>query len=209
MPAGTSPEIALMQRVRAGDAQALEALMEAFTPRVYRLAYGITRCAGDAEEVVQDVFLSLFKKADTFEARSAIWTWIYRITTNAALNKRRSKRTYAELPIDDHLPAYLEDGHRAGDRAYVLSDWSAAPEEQVLAAERRATIAAALDALPDHYRAVLVLRDVEGLSHEDIAAVVGGSVASVKSRVHRARMALREDLTLAAYHSSATTARQR
>jgi RNA polymerase sigma-70 factor (ECF subfamily) len=190
-----APEHAILDGLRAGDPGALETLMDSFAPRVYRLAHAITRSASDAEEVVQDVFMTILRKADRFEGRSAVWTWIYRITTNAALNKRRSRRTEAEVPIDDHLPTYTADGHRAGERAFLVSDWSATPESELLSGERRARLEAALDALPPHYRAVLVLRDVEELSNEQVAAAMGESTSAVKARLHRARMALREDLT--------------
>jgi RNA polymerase sigma-70 factor (ECF subfamily) len=169
--------------------------MEHYAPRVYRLAYAITRNSGDAEEVVQDVFLSVFRKIDGFEERAALGTWIYRVTTNIALNKRRGKRAEVEVPLEDHLPRFRADGHREGDRAFLLSDWSPTPEEQLLSREGRALLTSAIQALPDRYRAVLVLRDVEGLSNEEASGALGESVASVKSRLHRARMALREQMT--------------
>jgi len=184
-----------LQGVRAGDPAALEALMNAYSGRVYRLAFGIVRNSADAEEVVQDVFLTLLRKSDTFEGRSALGSWIYRIAANAALNKRRGKRGEVETSLEDLLPTFKADGHRDGSRAWVLADWSQNPEDDVLSDETRATLSRALDRLPEHYRAVVVLRDVEGLSNEEVAAVLGESVASVKSRLHRSRMALREQLT--------------
>lgn len=185
----------LLERLRAGDTAALEALMERFAPRIYRVAHGITRSEADAEEVVQDVFLTLFRRASGFEGRSALGTWIYRVATNAALNRRRGKRVQLEVMLEDHLPAFLEDGHRAGDRSDLLADWSPLPDERLLTGETRRVLEEALDTLPDHYRAVVVLRDVEELPIERIAETLGESVASVKSRLHRARMALREQLT--------------
>ena len=169
--------------------------MERYASRVYRLAHGITRNAADAEEVAQDVFLNLFRKIGTFEGRAALGSWIYRVTANAALIKRRGKRFEVEVPLEDHLPTFKEDGHRDGDRAYVLADWSQSPEEELLSRETRGLLNRALDELPDHYRAVLVLVDVEGLSNEEAAAALEESVASVKSRLHRARMTLRERVT--------------
>jgi RNA polymerase sigma-70 factor (ECF subfamily) len=188
-------DLELVARLRAGDAAALEPLMARYATRVYRVAFGITRSESDAEEVVQDVFLSLFRKIDAFEGRSALGTWIYRIATNAALLRRRGKRHELEVKLEDVLPTFREDGHREGDRAWLLADWSAGPEETLLSREARAAVDRAIAALPDHYRAVLVLRDVEELSTEEVAAALGESVASVKSRLHRARMALRELLT--------------
>ncbi|MBI2157473.1 MAG: sigma-70 family RNA polymerase sigma factor [Candidatus Rokubacteria bacterium] len=169
--------------------------MAQFSNRVYRLAYGITRNAADAEEVVQDVFLTVCRKSDSFEGRAALGSWIYRVTANAALNKRRGKRQELETSLEEQLPRFKEDGHREGDRAWVLADWSQNPERALLSGETRAVLGRALDALPEHYRAVLTLRDVDELSNEETAEILGESVASVKSRLHRARMALREQLT--------------
>jgi len=193
--ANVGADLELVERLKRGDAAALEALMERYASRVYRLAHGITRNAADAEEVAQDVFLNLFRKIGTFEGRAALGSWIYRVTANAALIKRRGKRFEVEVPLEDHLPTFKEDGHRDGDRAYVLADWSQSPEEELLSRETRGLLNRALDELPDHYRAVLVLADVEGLSNEEAAAALEESVASVKSRLHRARMTLRERVT--------------
>lgn len=195
MTTNAGADLELVERLKRGDAAALEALMERYASRVYRLAHGITRNAADAEEVEQDVFLTLFRKIGTFEGRAALGSWIYRVTANAALIKRRGKRFEVEVPLEDHLPTFKEDGHRDGDRAYVLADWSQSPEEELLSRETRAMLNRALDELPDHYRAVLVLADVEGLSNEEAAAALEESVASVKSRLHRARMTLRERVT--------------
>jgi RNA polymerase sigma-70 factor (ECF subfamily) len=187
----------LIERLRQGDTEALEAVMVRYSGRVYRLAFGITRNDADAEEIVQDVFLTLFRKIDTFEGRSALGTWIYRVTANAALIKRRGKRVELEVLLEDYLPRFLEDGHREGDRAFLCADWSQRPDEVAQGVETRAILTQALERLPDTYRAVVLLRDLEGLSNEEAAEVLGETVASVKSRLHRARMALREQLTRA------------
>jgi RNA polymerase sigma-70 factor (ECF subfamily) len=187
----------LIERLRQGDTQALETVMTRYSGRVYRLAFGITRNDADAEEIVQDVFLTLFRKIDTFEERSALGTWIYRVTANAALIKRRGKRVELEVLLEDYLPRFLEDGHREGDRAFLCADWSQRPDEVAQGVETRAILTQALERLPDTYRAVVLLRDLEGLSNEEAAEVLGETVASVKSRLHRARMALREQLTRA------------
>lgn len=193
MPVETERQ--LVDRLRSGDAGALEALMERYAARVYRLAHSITRNPGDAEEVVQDVFLNIFRNAQGFQGRAALGTWIYRVTANAALNKRRGKRFEVETSLDEWLPTFKSDGHREGERAFLLADWSRTPESELMAREARTTIERALEALPDRYRAVLVLRDVDGLSSEETAAVLGESIAAVKSCLHRARMALREQVT--------------
>ena len=192
-------ESALVDRLRVGDTVALEALMERHASRVFRVARDITRTDADAEEVVQDVFLTIARKIDRFEGRAALSTWIYRVTTNAALIKRRGKRAQLEVSLEEHLPTFKEDGHpdghRDGERSYLLADWSHNPEAELLDGEARAVLSRAIEGLPATYRAVLVLRDVEELSNEETAEILGESVASIKSRAHRARMALRERLT--------------
>jgi RNA polymerase sigma-70 factor (ECF subfamily) len=188
-------DAALLDRLRSGDTRALEELMSLFSNRVYRLAFSVTRNEADAAEVAQDVFLAVFRKHDRFEGRSALASWIYRITMNTALNKKRGLRREVETPLDDLLPAFKPDGHREGDRAWVLADWSQSPERELMSTEARATVNAALDRLPANYRAVLVMRDVDGLSNDEVAEVLGETVPMVKSRLHRARMALRELLT--------------
>ncbi len=185
----------LLAALGGGEPRALEVLAERYGGRIYRLAFGVTRNQGDAEEVLQDVLLTLARKGASFEGRSALASWIYRITTNAALNKRRGKRLEVESPLEDLLPAFQADGHRAGERSFLLADWSQSPEEECLAGERRRILERAIDTLPEHYRAVLILRDVEGLTNEEVAELLAESVASVKSRLHRARMVLREQLT--------------
>ena len=193
MDAASEP--VLVERLRQGDASALEALMERYASRVFRVARGITRTDADAEEVVQDVFLALARKIESFEGRAQLSTWIYRVATNAALLKRRGKRVQLEVSLEEHLPTFKEDGHRDGPRDYVLADWSRTPEAELLDGETRTVLARAIDQLSDTYRAVLILRDVEELSTEEAARILGESVSSIKSRLHRARMALRERLT--------------
>jgi RNA polymerase sigma-70 factor, ECF subfamily len=188
-------EAALIARLRRRDTEALEILMERHAARVYRVAFGITRNDADAEEVVQDVFLSLFEKIAAFEERAALGTWLYRVATNTALLRRRGKRLELEVSLEDQLPTFREDGHRAGERSFLLADWSASAEDGLLSDETRALVRRAIDMLPPHYRAVVMLRDVEELSNEETAEILGEPVSSVKSRLHRARMALREQLT--------------
>ena len=188
-------DLELLASLRRGEGGALKALAERHGPTIYRLAFGITRNRADAEEVLQDVLLTLANRCASFEGRSALGSWIYRIATNAALNKRRGKRSELETSLEDLLPTFQSDGHRAGDRTYLLADWSQNPEEEFLSSERRRVLEQALDSLPDHYRVVLVLRDVEGFSNDEVSTLLGEPVSSVKSRLHRARMVLREQLT--------------
>jgi RNA polymerase sigma-70 factor (ECF subfamily) len=188
-------EAALIARLRTRDTGALEILMERHASRVFRVALGITRNEADAEEVVQDVFQSLFEKIGAFEERAALGTWLYRVTTNAALLRRRGKRMELEVSLEDQLPTFRDDGHRAGERSFLLADWSGNAEDEMLSGELHAHVRRAIDLLPPHYRAVVMLRDIEELSNEETAEILGEPVSSVKSRLHRARMALREQLT--------------
>ena len=188
-------EAELVRRLRGGDSGALEALMQRYASRVYRLAFGITQNPEDAEEVVQDVFLTLFRKIHGFEGRSALGTWIYRVTMNVALAKRRGQRAEREVSLESQLPTFRPDGRREGDPAYLRADWSQTPESALLSGETREFLHWAIAALPAKYRAVLVLRDIEGLSNEEAAHALGASVPAVKSRLHRARLAVRERLT--------------
>jgi RNA polymerase sigma-70 factor (ECF subfamily) len=195
-PSVASTEADLVARLRRRDEDALEVLMQRHAARVYRVAFGITRNQADAEEVVQDVFLSLFEKVGAFEERAALGTWLYRVATNTALLRRRGKRLEFEVSLEDQLPAFKEDGHRAGERSFLLADWSASAEDGLLSGETHALVRRAIDLLPPHYRAVVVLRDIEALSNEETAQILNEPVSSVKSRLHRARMVLREQLTL-------------
>jgi len=197
VPTVDPTEAELIGRLRHRDAGALEILMQRHGARVYRVALGITRNEADAEEVVQDVFLSLFEKIAAFEERAALGTWLYRVATNRALLRRRGKRVELEVSLEDQMPAFKDDGHRAGERSFLLADWSASAEEGMLSGETHALVRRAIDLLPPHYRAVVALRDIEELSNEETAEILNEPVSSVKSRLHRARMALREQLTRA------------
>jgi RNA polymerase sigma-70 factor (ECF subfamily) len=188
-------DLNLIQALRRGEAAALEALMERHSARAYRVAFGITRNSADAEEAVQDAFLALYQKADAFEGRAALSTWLYRVVTNAALMKRRGRRHEVEVSLEARLPTFREDGSRAGDMTVLMTDWSQNPEATLLSRETQTLLEHAIEGLPDLFRTVLLLRDVEGLSNEEVAEIVGESVAAVKSRLHRARMTLREELT--------------
>lgn len=192
---GGPTDLQLVERLQQGEAAALELLMDRHAARAYRVAHGITRNAADAEEAVQDAFLTLYQKAETFEGRAAFSTWFYRVVTNAALMKRRGRPREVEVSLEAQLPRFGEDGSRSGDASLLTADWSQNPEEELLSRETGAILERAIDGLPEGHRAVLILRDVEGLSNEEVAEALGESVAAVKSRLHRARMALREVLT--------------
>ena len=145
----------------------------------------------DAGEVTQDVLLIVVRKIHKGEA--AFSSWLYRIAVNAAYQRLRSRRTRREVALEPFLLVFDEEGRLAEP----VADWSAPLDDPAVAAEARTVIERAIAELPPDYRVAVVLRDVEGLSNEDVAEVLGLSVAAVKSRVHRARLALRG--RLAAY----------
>jgi RNA polymerase sigma-70 factor (ECF subfamily) len=180
----------LVETLRRGVPTAAERLVATYGSRAYRLAIAITRNGADAEEVVQDAFCSVIRSIETFRSESAFGSWLYRIVTNAAYQKLRGRATRpVTISLDEVLPAFREDG-----RARQLADWSASLDDHTRRTELRLVLAAAIDALPADYRAILVLRDVEGLATAAVAATLGLTIPNVKSRLHRARLFLRHRL---------------
>jgi len=155
------------------------------------LARGITGNAEDAEEVVQDVFWTVVRKIDTFRGESAFGSWLYRIVANAAYQKVRGRQSRrAEVSLDDVLPLFDERGQHVAP----MADWSSRVDDHAVQIDLRMALTSAIDKLPADYRTAVLLRDVEGLSHLQIAEVLSLSVPTVKSRVHRARLFLRKEL---------------
>jgi RNA polymerase sigma-70 factor (ECF subfamily) len=185
------PETDLVTRLRAGEEDAFEALLAQYQHRIYRLARHVTRNREDAEEVVQDTFLSAYRKIGDFDGRAAIGTWLYHIAMNTALMVLRRRRPEPHLSIESELPRFTEDGRHARP----IADWSDLPDDPLLAEELRLVLREAIDALPADYKAVVILRDIEGLSNQEAAEVLGATVFAIKSRLHRARLVLRERLT--------------
>ena len=182
----------LVQSLRRSEPAAADRLIVTYQSRAYRLAFGITGNAQDAEEVVQDSFWSVVRKIETFRGDAAFGSWLYRIVANAAYQKlRRRRRQREEITLDEVLPVF--DGK--GRHATPCTDWSAIVDDPCRNIELRLALTAALEELPAHYRTALVLRDVEGLAVAEIAETLGLSVENVKSRVHRARLFVRKRLT--------------
>jgi RNA polymerase sigma-70 factor (ECF subfamily) len=176
-----------VDRLRRGDAEAFESLVRQTGGRMLAVARRFLSNEEDAREAVQDAYVSAFKAIASFEGSSKVTTWLHRITVNASLMKRRAKSRRPERSIEDLLPRFREDGHRDG----VLPAWPPVPESRLVTEELQAMVRAHIDALPDDYRTVLVLRDLEGLDTASTAEVLGISEAAVKTRLHRARQALR------------------
>jgi RNA polymerase sigma-70 factor (ECF subfamily) len=166
----------LVRRIRDGDAEALRAIVERYQDRIFSLIYGIVRDRHEVEDVAQEVFLKVYTRIHAFDERSKFYTWLYRVAANAAKDhvKKRSRRPAVPLEDDEVLPA-TEDS----------------PVGQAAVAEMRRLVREAIAALPVRYREVLTLRELEGLSYNEIASVLQISIGTVESRLHRARAKLK------------------
>ena len=177
----------LIDRLRAGDGAAYEELVRAHGGRMLAVARRMLRTDEDARDAVQEAFLSAFKSIDGFEGSSRVSTWLHRIVVNAALMKLRTKRRKPEQSIEDLLPAFLEDGHMAAP----ASPWREVGPDPVEQREVSQLVRDSIEKLPEAYRNVLLLRDIEDLDTEETARIMGISPGAVKTRLHRARQALR------------------
>ena len=179
----------LLARAQDGDVSAFEALVDAHRDKVYGLALRMTRSDADAAEITQDTFLSAYQHLKDFRGDAAFGSWVHRIAANNALMRLRHRRVAQAAEQELQGPEFTERGSLA---EYPLSDWSRDAEEKALDAELGTAIQQATDQLPQGYREVFLLKDVDGLSYEQISEVTGDSVPAIKSRLHRARLALRE-----------------
>ena len=189
IPAGFD-ESALVAQAKAGDQNAFAELVNRYERKIYRLAKNITRNDEDAEDVLQDTFLKAYTHLDNFKGDSKFYTWIVRIGVNEALMRLRKRKTDRSVPLDE--PVEL-----GGDEtvAREIAVWEDNPEQRYSQEEWRRILDEAVESLKPDFRTVFVLRDIEELSTEETAAALGISVPAVKSRLLRARLALRERLT--------------
>src|SRR2546426_8037181 len=181
IPATADRDWGLVEALRQGEATAAECLVSTFGDRAYRLALGITGNQQDAEEAVQDAFCSVVRSIDTFRGDAALGSWIYRIAANAAYQRRRrGARRRDEMSLDDVLPSFHEDGRHADS----VVDWSTELDDPAVQTELRSVLTSALEELPDHYRAVTILHDVEGLSMAEVAECLNITVPTEIGRAH-------------------------
>jgi RNA polymerase sigma-70 factor (ECF subfamily) len=169
----------------------VESLFDRYHNRIFGLAISILKNESDAEEAVQDVFLTVVRKANTFKGNSALYSWMYRICVNACLMRLRGKRRSETVSIEEFMPVFTEEGMHAS----LIDDWSKEVERKALEKELGQVIQRFTEDLSEKYRVVFVLSDVEGLSNEETAHILGLTVPAVKSRLHRARLYLRERLS--------------
>jgi len=179
--------------ITKNDESAFEELVERYCEKIYGLALRITRNSSDAEEVLQDVLLTLMMKLETFRGESKFSSWLYRVTVNAIyMHLRAEKKHESDVSLEDYVP-YDEHGTLMG--RVKAKDWSNRPDKALLSKEAMEMIERAVNELPESYRVVFHLSDIEGLSNEETAEILGLSVPAVKSRLHRARLFLRDKLS--------------
>lgn len=185
----THDESELIARLKAGDQAAYADLVNEYSSRVFHLALRLVGDEAQAEDVLQETFLNAFRAIQSFEGRSSLGTWLYRITNNTALMHLRKKDMVA-YSIDE--PLETDDGEEMPRQFF---DFCCLPERDLLSDEARAEMRQAIDDLPETLRVVFVLRDLEGFSTQETADQLGLSIPAVKTRLMRARLALRDRLS--------------
>ena len=181
----------LVRDLKNGDSEAFEQLVELYQKKIYALAFNMTHNQMDAQDVTQDVLLSIFRKVHTFQGKSAFSSWIYRVTLNAVYMKLRSKKKEQAVSLEDAFPTFNGSGYHQEK----IRDWSENAESLLFTNETKGIIQKAVNQLPEKEKVVFILRDVEGLSTENVGDILDLSTPAVKSRLHRARLFLRKKLS--------------
>jgi RNA polymerase sigma-70 factor (ECF subfamily) len=190
----TAQERQLIARLQSRDEAAVQELADRYGSRIFQLAMRHMKNREDAEEVTQDVLMKVYRKVGAFRGDAALSSWIYRITFNTAMSRLRSSRLAraAEQERERALAAELDE--ERSREARQPADWSQMPDEALLRAQLRYAVARAIDELPEIYRAPVVLRDIEGLTTEEASTRLNLKDQTLKSRLHRGRLMLREKL---------------
>ena len=184
-------ESGLVERLRRGDQDAFALVVRTHAARLLAVVRRILPNEEDARDAVQEAFLSAFQSIASFREGSLLSTWLHRIAVNAALMRLRRQRRHDERPIEELLPTFDETGHRVGaDHPWPQAN----PEDEQCQSELRRRVRRAIGELPQNYRTVLVLRDIEELSTKETAELLGATETAIKLRLHRARQALRTTL---------------
>ena len=193
-PATTHANDDLLTRLQSGDEQALADLADAYSSKIYQLAFRYLRNKEDAEEVTQDVLFKVYRKVGEFRGDAALSSWIYRITFNAAMSRLRTAQ-YQRTQAEERREASA-DGESTGAAARTpdVADWTDLADEHVLRSQLRERVFDAIQALPAIYRAPVMLRDIHGMSTEEASAMLKVKDQTLKSRLHRGRLILRKQL---------------
>ena len=185
-------EAVLLARLQAGEEQALRDLSDAYSAKIYQLAFRYLRNKEDAEEITQDVLYKVYRKAGTFRGDAALSSWIYRITFNAAMSRLRTGK--ARRALAEERRASMDGEEPTPEPRTDIADWSDLADERVLRSQLRKRVFRAILALPAIYRAPVMLRDVQGMSTEEASAMLRVKDQTLKSRLHRGRLILRKQL---------------
>jgi RNA polymerase sigma-70 factor (ECF subfamily) len=189
MSSGKQSEDFDLDALRSGDRAEFARLVETYYEMIYRLAIKMVNDAQDAEDMLQETFIKAYRHLQGFDGRSSLSTWLYRIATNEALMfLRRDKRI--QLSIDE-----TDDTDEAEFEPLQIVDWCCLPEEELMSLEALAQLDHAITSLPPNLRVVFILRDIQGLSTREVSEVLNLGESAVKTRLSRARLRLREDLT--------------
>lgn len=178
----------LLERSKAGDVDAFEKLIEIYQKKIFNLAYRIVGNYDDASDLAQEALIRIFKSIANFKEQSSFSTWVYRITTNVCLDEIRKKKNRRVLSLDEEI--HVEDGEM---KRQIMSD-DPLPDEVAEREELRSIVSRAIDSLPEEQRVMITLRDIQGLSYEEIAEVLNCPGGTVKSRINRSRQALKNVL---------------
>jgi len=184
----------LITRLQSGDERAVHELAERYSSRIFQLAMRHVKNREDAEEITQDVLMKVYRKIGAFRGDSALSSWIYRITFNTAMSRLRSDRAGRAADQERERVLAAEEGGDARERTRQPADWSSLPDEELLRLQLRAAIQSAIQELPEIYRAPVVLRDIEGLTTEEASSRLHVKDQTLKSRLHRGRLMLRDKL---------------
>lgn len=177
----------LIDEVRKGDQESFEELLGRYNNKVFSLATRLTRNPEDAEEVLQDVFVTVHRKLDSFAGKSSFSSWLYRITVNAAFMKLRKRRQIQSVSLEDILQQpQMTSALRTPDSTFV--------DAQSMRNQMLSALEVAISRLPDEYRPVFILRDVDGLTSKEVGKILDLTIPAVKSRLHRSRLMLRRRL---------------
>ncbi len=189
MNEATKTETFSLEALRSGDKAEFARLVETYSGTIFRLGLKMLNNSQDAEDILQETFIKAFRSLKNFDGRSSLSTWLYRIATNEALMLLRKKHPDS-ISIDE--PVETEEGEQEPRQ---IVDWCCLPEEELMSSESRVHLDKAIDTLPQSLKLVFLLRDIEGLSTQEVADVLNLSETAVKTRLSRARMRLREELS--------------
>jgi len=184
-------DLELVRRIKRGDEQGFREMVDRYNARVYSLAYGVLRNSEDAEEATQDAFLTLYRKIDTFDESKKFFSWFYRVALNAAYSRARRRKPGVTVSLDDYVPRLRDDVLAAVAELAAFGDGA---DDEAIARDLAERAEAFIDELPPTYRDAIWMVDVEEMKPADVAEVLEISLAALKSRLHRARLYVRQRL---------------